>query len=384
MLHVLDKFAALKQEQFTGQLQISGGSGETWILYFFLGRLLYGTGGKHSVRRLYRYLEANLNLTLEELSELQNEWDHPQAACWEYEFLSYLVKQNYLAPGLMPKIISSILNEILFDLTYTPWARHTLQLKLAITEQLGLVDPVHLLKDQHSTWPQWQADRYKVSCLHQAPVIGQADRLQKKTTPSAYRLLVDLLDGERTLWDLVAKMNCSPAEVLRSLMPYIQSGMLELVDVPDLPGPNLAPPGRSTTPAQSNFQRPLVACVSDRAWVCQLLEQVVKATDCGYLTIQEPLKALPLLLMHKPQLVLLDAKMVEASGYEICSQLRQIAAFSETPIILLTGRDGLVDRVRAKLVGATDCLTNGIGSTELLAVLKKYLILQPDRTLAMR
>ena len=50
--------------------------------------------------------------------------------------------------------------------------------------------------------------------------------------------------------------------------------------------------------------------------------------------------------------------MPELQGYEICAMLRHSTVFRVVPIIImLTGKDGLIDRVRARMVGATDYLT---------------------------
>ena len=62
-----------------------------------------------------------------------------------------------------------------------------------------------------------------------------------------------------------------------------------------------------------------------------------------------------------------------SNGYEICSRLRKVAAFRDTPIVILTGNDGVIDRVRAKVVGATDFLTKPVESELVLEVAQKYL-----------
>jgi chemotaxis family two-component system response regulator PixG len=77
-----------------------------------------------------------------------------------------------------------------------------------------------------------------------------------------------------------------------------------------------------------------------------------------FLKIQDAIQALPIIIQQKPDLIFLDLIMPIASGYEICTQLRRISAFAETPVIILTGNDGLIDRVRAKVVGSTILLPN--------------------------
>jgi chemotaxis family two-component system response regulator PixG len=82
---------------------------------------------------------------------------------------------------------------------------------------------------------------------------------------------------------------------------------------------------------------------------------------------------LPLLLQHKPQFIFLDLVMPVANGYEVCGQIRKISLFQDIPVVILTGNDGIVDRVRAKLVGATDFLGKPIDEERVLAAIRKYL-----------
>ncbi|TVQ57032.1 MAG: response regulator, partial [Spirulina sp. DLM2.Bin59] len=95
----------------------------------------------------------------------------------------------------------------------------------------------------------------------------------------------------------------------------------------------------------------------------------------GYrvLTITNPIEALPLLLKHKPDAVLLDLVMPIVNGYEICTQIRRVSEFKTLPVLMLTGNDGVVDRVRAKMVGASGFLTKTTSGAKLKAALQSQL-----------
>ena len=66
--------------------------------------------------------------------------------------------------------------------------------------------------------------------------------------------------------------------------------------------------------------------------------------------------------------------MPNTNGYEICSQLRKLSFFKNTPIVILTGNDGIIDRVRAKMVGSTDFLGKPAQTDKVLATIDKYVI----------
>ena len=91
------------------------------------------------------------------------------------------------------------------------------------------------------------------------------------------------------------------------------------------------------------------------------------------MSITEGRKAVPTLLTRKPDMVFLDLVMPETNGYEICSQLRKISRFRNLPIIILSGNDGLVDQVRARLLGASDFLSKPIEPVVILSVIQKHL-----------
>ncbi|WP_317134442.1 response regulator [Leptolyngbya sp. 7M] len=110
------------------------------------------------------------------------------------------------------------------------------------------------------------------------------------------------------------------------------------------------------------------------------MEQILNQHGYEAASISNPLKALSLVFQLKPDLILCDIAMPELDGYEICAMLRTSTAFRETPIIMLTGKDGFIDRVKARMVGATDYLTKPFGEGELLMLLEKYVGLGcPDR-----
>jgi CheY-like chemotaxis protein len=90
-------------------------------------------------------------------------------------------------------------------------------------------------------------------------------------------------------------------------------------------------------------------------------------------TLANPLEALSLVFQLKPDLILCDIAMPELDGYEVAAMLRRSTAFRQTPIVMLTGKDGFIDRVKAKMVGATDYLTKPFGAGELLMIVERYI-----------
>ncbi len=88
---------------------------------------------------------------------------------------------------------------------------------------------------------------------------------------------------------------------------------------------------------------------------------------------KDPLKAVMSIIRHKPDLILLDLNMAGIDGYELCQVIRNNSMFKHTPIIFVTGYKGIVDKVKARLVGASGYLTKPFSRAELLKIVFMHL-----------
>ncbi|VEP18575.1 Response regulator receiver modulated diguanylate cyclase/phosphodiesterase [Hyella patelloides LEGE 07179] len=77
-----------------------------------------------------------------------------------------------------------------------------------------------------------------------------------------------------------------------------------------------------------------------------------------------------------PDLILLDIKMPDLDGYEICQQLKADSTTKDIPIIFLSALDDVLDKVKAFEVGAVDYVTKPFQLEEVLARVKNQLALQ--------
>ncbi|MEO1182564.1 MAG: response regulator [Cyanobacteria bacterium J06636_28] len=105
------------------------------------------------------------------------------------------------------------------------------------------------------------------------------------------------------------------------------------------------------------------------------MAKIVRNAGYGYDNITEPLEAIPILLELRPKLIFLDLVMPYTNGYELCAQIRRTSTFRKTPIIIVTNNDGIIDRVRARFVGASGFFSKPVREKRVLKVLKKHLVL---------
>jgi two-component system, chemotaxis family, response regulator PixG len=118
---------------------------------------------------------------------------------------------------------------------------------------------------------------------------------------------------------------------------------------------------------------PLIACIDDSLSVYMTMEKII--TEYGYrcFGIQDPLRIITGLLKNKPDLIFLDLVMPVTNGYEVCEQIRKTPSLANIPIVILTGNDGLIDRVRTKFVGANGFLGKPIQVAAVTKMIDKYL-----------
>jgi DNA-binding response OmpR family regulator len=92
--------------------------------------------------------------------------------------------------------------------------------------------------------------------------------------------------------------------------------------------------------------------------------------DCRVRTTVNGEEAIKRFGEEQPDLVVLDVSMPPPDGFEVCRRIREI---SQVPILMLTVRDGTLDKVRALDLGADDYLTKPFDHLELLARLRALL-----------
>ncbi len=130
----------------------------------------------------------------------------------------------------------------------------------------------------------------------------------------------------------------------------------------------------------SNFQQEekiktyTIVCIDDSRAVVNAIKMYLDDNIFAVVGINDPLKALMQVVRLKPDLILLDITMPTLDGYELCSLLRKHSSLKETPIIMVTGKKGIINRVKAKMVKASDYITKPFHKKDLLKVIFKYIV----------
>ncbi|MEO0988209.1 MAG: response regulator [Cyanobacteria bacterium J06639_14] len=382
---LLQRILACNRNRFSGCLILTvlASQMQTWSLYFLNGRLVGGIREVHPVRCWYqqivRYCPQLSHQIARHLSDFSQLCD--------YSSLAQRVTQGQLLQSQMIAVVKGYLSEILFDFIQAQqFDKPTSDIQVdyyTFCQEITalpsvLIQPVHTIQQATQVWSAWNRVGLKKWSPNLAPVIQDAEALRRQTSPTVFKNLTQLIDGDRTLRDLAIIQKQHLLLLTRSIMPYVTQGMMDLVTVPDMLTPPRLARTTSVQPVRRQPTDPLIAYLEDSRFDRKAMEQILRQAGYRFTSIGDSVQALPWLLEQKPDLIFLDVLMPDLSGYEICSLIRQVSMLKDTPIIIVSSRDGIADRTRAKTVGASDFLAKPITSEKVLAILWKHLLIPPS------
>lgn len=119
-------------------------------------------------------------------------------------------------------------------------------------------------------------------------------------------------------------------------------------------------------------QKLTILTVDDCTVIQELIKEVL-ADDYNMLGANNAAEALSLIYQKPISMLLLDVSMPGVDGLELCRTVRSLPQFAELPIIMLTARDTVFDKVQGRLAGATEYLTKPFELEELREVCRKFL-----------
>ncbi|MCY7367682.1 MAG: response regulator [Chamaesiphon sp.] len=368
------QLSEIKHQHFSGRILLKSPLGQEWSLYIYLGRILYATGGSHPIRRWVRNTTIagldvstakDLQVRIDALTDISALTTAELESCWEYYLLVNWAHQGRISREGLIKQIQTTIVEVLFDIVGAKAVSCERIEEKQLAPQLILIDIDRALGIAVQQQQQWQQAGLVDISPDLAIDIVSVTKFQQMVSLSAYESLKQVLNGKQSIREIATKARKSPVMIGQSFLAQIQVCTLQLVSVPDFASP--------IDLAKLGMVKPLVVCIDDSPFVCDRLEQIFQQAGFQCISVMDSLKAIPIVIAKKPQIIFLDLVMPNANGYEICSRLRKISTFKDTPIVILTGNDGTIDRVRARVVGATDFLTKPVQSEFVLEITQKHL-----------
>ena len=191
---------------------------------------------------------------------------------------------------------------------------------------------------------------------------------------------VSLFVAKNCLYQIADKANVDASFLAKLLKPSIDEDLITLFPFEELKqkhqlkennsANNQVQPIAGSSSEINHSSSTLIVCIDDSKTVQKQVQMTLEAGGYRVLGITDPTIALKKLSKYQPAVIFLDINMPNLNGYDLCSLLRKSQKFKDIPIVMLTGRDGMIDRVRAKIAGATDYLTKPCDPVKLINLTK--------------
>lgn len=229
--------------------------------------------------------------------------------------------------------------------------------------------------DKHGfTWKQLKHDLMQRRRIWAslAPAIPSMDAIPRRiesaqlaiTDPWVQQHLHQLVDGQRSLFDIAQQLGRDPLELAHTYLHFVQMGWINFSQTGYVPV--------SKCGAIAESELPTVLSVDDS----RVVQTMIKRTICdryNVLLASNAVDALNLLNSQNVSLMLLDVTMPDIDGLEFCRTIRSINKFRHLPVIMLTAKEGMFNKLKGQMAGSTHYLTKPIDRQKLLAVLQKYI-----------
>jgi twitching motility two-component system response regulator PilG len=115
-----------------------------------------------------------------------------------------------------------------------------------------------------------------------------------------------------------------------------------------------------------------ILIVDDSATIRRSAETMLANEGCEVITAENGFEALSKITRHHPDLIFVDIMMPRLDGYQTCAIIKNNTEFRETPVVMLTSKDGLFDMARGRVVGSDQYLTKPFTREELLGAVKQH------------
>lgn len=364
-----------------------------------------------SEQQAINWLLQQQYISSQNVATLLQNWTQPDRVWCEdptYQAIHWLVSQGVLTTEQAHALSELSAKEVAELLLMVPSYESTVleSYRLSSMPRYGAHRVEAVLEYSLQRLTRWQTLAPSVWSPYQRPYFFSQSDQANQLSPELKQRLGSMLRGF-SFRHLASALKKDDFQLAQSLITYIQQGVVFLREpqdpfhhLPRIPDPHqvifptsiAALVAKEAEPAEAEAQKPLaeavsgttntnssasdrfkIACVDDSLAMLNEITRLLGNDQFTVTAINNPVRALMQIVRVQPDLILLDVGMPGMDGYELCRLLRNHPLFEKTPVIMVTGHTGIIDRARAKLVGATDYLTKPFTKEGLLKMVNKHL-----------
>ena len=118
--------------------------------------------------------------------------------------------------------------------------------------------------------------------------------------------------------------------------------------------------------------KPCVLAVDDSPTIRKLVTMTLSREGFEVISAADGVEALTLLGEREPDVILSDINMPRLGGYKLCKFVKRNDGTKHIPVILLSGKDGVFDKMRGRMSGCDGYITKPFESNDLLEKVRKF------------
>ena len=390
--HSIRVLGHIASSRTNGCLIVSSQSVE-WRFYFYQGQLTYGTHSVEPFERLERHLSVlskqNPLLTSTVRSQARNLFAQTNAATRssyqtaDCQAIAWLIRQKYLKNSEITLLAKSLLEEVLESYLLLDIINYKIVPQSAFA--LALFDSNLMVKDCQKRLNGWQKLVNKINSPYQKLYLVEQENTTKSLPLAQREKLKKILIGFN-FRQLACLVNQNALTLAQNLYPLIVKGAIDIREpqapfdqLPKIPRVFTQPQTQvrqvstPTSPRETTANSVSIVCVDDSPAMLKAIKHFLRNQDVEVFTVTDPLKALLEIIRLKPKLIFLDISMPNLDGHHLSRLIRKHFLFQQTPIVMVTGNTGILDRAKARVSGATHYLTKPFSQGELETIVKRYL-----------
>ncbi|MDJ0690200.1 MAG: response regulator [Xenococcaceae cyanobacterium MO_188.B32] len=394
----LNLLTTLCSERVDGCLKVAYKSFHFFI-YLNNGQITYATHSLEPFERLERHLrrlsQEILTVNNEIRSQLRLLFDEEENNFVEqpkdHEAIAWLLAEKYLSERQAELLIQRLIQEVFESyLLIKEESQNNFISDIILTPPISSIELSSIISKCQKRLEIWQSLSPHILSSYQRPYFftksgskPEEEKLGKILRGFNFRQLAALLNQDelelaKKIYPLIIKKKIIIREPQSPLdrLPFIsvinnQNGQDAVKQEGDRDQDNINFPDFSNSNIKQKQWK--IVCIDDSPTILNEISRFLSRDEFSVSPITEPLKALMKIIRIEPDLILMDVGMPNIDGYKLCSLIRKYSAFQNTPIIMVTGNKGLIDRAKARIAGATDYMTKPFTQSDLLSMVFKYL-----------
>ena len=121
-----------------------------------------------------------------------------------------------------------------------------------------------------------------------------------------------------------------------------------------------------------NFDGIKVMIIDDSKTIRRTAETLLEKAGCEVVTAVDGFDALAKIADSNHDVIFVDIMMPRLDGYQTCALIKNNPEYANTPVIMLSSKDGLFDKARGRIVGSDEYLTKPFSKKELFEAINRY------------